>query len=244
MRRIQVIVGACFAMSMASVANAQLFNVDLSATANPIGPGAAYPAAAGQAGFWNNIQNPLGTFPLNDLNNLPTGVTMNLDGGGMGAFTGANSAATVAGTNAENLLDDGWDPGTTPDALGNVGVITIAGLAPGNYSVFVYAIAPDDVSFRTGLSVIGGLPAGPITVGGALGAANSFNDSSAYPAPPVAHAIFNKTIGVAENLVINVTLPNIGGTNFATINGLQIVPEPGSIGLLALGALALIKRRR
>lgn len=244
MRRINVFVGACFAVSMASVANAQLFNIDLSATANPVGPAAAYGAAAGQPGHWNNFQNPLGVFPLNDLGNLPTGVTMSLDGGGMGAFTGPNSAATVAGTNAENLLDDGWDPGTGPDVNGNVGVITFAGLAPGSYSVYVYAIAPDDISFRTGLEVVGGLPAGPVNVGGALGAANSFDDLSAYPAAPTAYAVFTKTIGIAENLVINVTLPNIGGTNFATINGIQITPEPGSLALLVLGAGALIRRRR
>ena len=244
MRTHRILVVACLAgLGAAAAAHAQNFNIDMSDTASPEAPapGIAYGAAAGQAGFWNNRQTPLGTTPLNDLNNLPTGVTLNLDGGGMGSFNGPNSAATAAGTNGERLLDDGWDPGTVADVNGNVGVITIAGLAPGDYTIYLYGIAPDSIAFRTGFTVVGGAPGGPVDVGGALGAANSFADTYSVP---VTHAVFTKTIGLGENLIVNVTLPNIGGTNFATVNGIQITPEPASLGLLAMGALALIKRRR
>lgn len=246
-RRLSITFSSIMALALVSTANAQNFNIDMSdALDAAVGPAptALYGAAAGQLGFWNNRTTPTGVTPLNDLLGLPTGVTLGLDGGSMGSFTGPNQAATLAGSNAGLLLDDGWDPGTAPDVNGNVGVITIAGLAPGSYSIFVYGIAPDNIAFRTGLSVVGGAPAGPIDVGGNLGPAGSFNDLSPYPASPLAHAVFTKTIAAAENLVINVTLPNIGGTNFATVNGIQIVPEPGSLGLLAVGALAILRRRR
>lgn len=221
------------ALALASTVNAQNFNIDLSTTAgaDAPAPGLAYGAAAGQAGFWNNVTNPAAVnAPLNDLLNVATAVTISLDGGFMGSFTGPNEIATPAGSDAEKLIDDGWDP------TGLTGIITISGLAAGQYSVYLYGVAPDSTTDLTEFGVVGSVEGGVVNVGGAL--ANPFLDTYSVP---VTHAIFTKNIVAGENLIINVG--NRGGA-FETVNGIQITPEPGSLGLLAVGALAMIKRRR
>ncbi len=232
----KLVLSAAVALALSTSAYAQQFNIDLSTTTGDSAPApdAAYAGAAGQAGAWNNITDAAAAgAALFDIANAATAATISLDGGFMGAFTGANSDATIAGSNAELLLDDGWDPS------GLDGVITVSGLLPGTYSVYLYGLAPDSVTDLTQFSVNGSVEGGFVNVGGAIGPADSFLDTYLVP---TTHAIFTKTIGVAEDLIINVG--NRGG-EFETVNGIQIViPEPGSICLLGLGALAMFRRRR
>lgn len=228
------------ALSVAGASHAQNFNVDFSLIGGADGPAPTdlYGAAAGQTGFWNNRTASTGTTtPLNDLTNGATAVTLTLNAGGaMGSFNGANSAATIAGSDAERLIDDGWD---TTSIVGG-GVITIAGLAPGTYSIYLYGVAPDSVTAQTGFSVDGGVPAGQVNTGGALGAANTFGDASLFPVNT--YAVFTATINAGDNLVIHVLLPV--GSPFTTVNGLQIVPTPGSLALLTFGSGLFLRRRR
>jgi len=221
------------ALSLTASANGQLFNIDMSDPGGPGAPDMTYGAAAGQIGFWNNLAdgNAIGA-PLLDLAGGATGASISFDGGFMGAFMGPNSAATIAGSNGERLLDDGWDPSATE------GIITISGLAPGTYSIYTYGVAPDSITDLTAFSVVGSIEGTTVDVGGALGPPDSFLDTYSVP---TTHAIFTKTIAPAEDLIINVG--NRGG-EFETVNGIQITPEPGSVCLLAMGAFALIRRRR
>jgi MYXO-CTERM domain-containing protein len=226
---------ALLAMACSSSAWGQNFNIDFSGTGTaPPGPAPAstYGAAANQVGFWNNVTNPAAAgVVLNDLSNLVTAVTISLDGGFHGAFTGPNSNATTAGSDAELLLDDGWDP------TGLDGVITIANLAAGVYDIYTYGVAPDSITDLTGVTVVGAVQ-GNQQVGGAL--PNPFNDQYALG---LTHALHTVTVTAGSNVVINID--NAGG-GFETVNGIQIVtvPGPGALALFGLAGFVGTRRRR
>ena len=193
------------------------------------GPIPATFAAAGTAGCWNLATGVAATnFPALQTGAActPTAVSMTRSSALGGNFAFNN--ATTAG-NDGLLLDDGQDLSATPAGPMTV---TFAGLANGPYDVIVYAWAPDapTVDFTT------------VTIGGAA-------------QPNVGGAGFTGTYVQGQHYArANVNV--VGGTlvvtadgavgSFGTLNGIQLrfIPEPSTLGLLAFGALALIRRRK
>ena len=200
------------AVALASTAQAQGPNINVDFTglgyANSGTPAATFGGAPGPAaaGGWNEVDvdlqvgGQLMTGPLLDTTGANSGATLSLDGGGFDAFTIQADEPNTFGDD-EALMDDGF-------YFDGPGTITINGLPAGTYTVFTYAMAPDDATFETSVDVTGGT--GPQTVGG---------DFSAGYAQGTTHAMHVVTIGAGMPLVILTDVV----TSFDTINGLQIV---------------------
>lgn len=183
-------------LRMTSNAFAQSFNIDFGAAGTP-NPAATYGAAAAQPGTWNAI-TPGGTSPLADLSGAATGVTLNAPPGSY-EF---DNLATFG--DDEKLLDDIVDNYTA-------GYVTVAGLADGSYTIYTYALAPDDDSFLTYVSVSGS-PDPQQTVGG------YFLNGHALGTTYAMHQV--DVVGGAS---VYIYLPD-GGTWYPiSCNGLQIV---------------------
>jgi len=199
-------------------ANAQ-FNVDVNGIDFGT-PANSYGAASGQAGFWNAVNFSGGATPLSNLAGGATGATVNVS-------TGATFSFDNLGTFGDDqaLMDDLFDLGS----LGST-TVTFNGIAPGNYDVYTYAWAPDSETFLQSVSVAGS-PKGPVGTGGPW--IPGFE-------PGITHAVHEVAVGGSGQITINVN----GTSGFASLNGVQIVPEPATLGLLALGGLAAIRRRR
>jgi hypothetical protein len=137
--RIAIPTLALLCSSAIALAPAQSFNVDVgSVTAVP---GASYGAAASQPGLWNQMPDGFGT-ALVGLGGAATGASV--------SALGANFAfwANNAGTSGDDelLLDDACD---------GARIYTFTGLAPGSYTLYTYAWAPDSSSYKTLVSVQG-----------------------------------------------------------------------------------------
>ncbi len=156
-----IVVAGGICLALAAAASGQSFNVDIGVAAG-VGAGApavAFGAAAAQVGHWNNIVGAAaGPFALNNLGGFATPVTVERTAGV--ALFAFNSACAVG--NTELLMDDIEDVGPA----GSTVTYTYEGLAPGRYTVFTYAWAPDNEGFRSTVTVPGALE-GPQVVGGA-----------------------------------------------------------------------------
>ena len=217
------------AVGLAAGTAAAQYNVDFSdGGASEPPPSNAYGAAAGQPGVWNNITTDITpNVPLLNTAGAATGVTITLTAGGF-MFDGSNSlpngVTTTTGSNDELFMDDVWD---SPAAA----TITVGNLPAGPYRLYVYGGSPDSSTTFMQFDVAGQASQ---TVGGQW--SNPFTYQQG-----VTHALFNVN-HPGGNLVIGV--PDVPG--FESVNGLQIaaVPEPATVGLLAAGALCLVRRRR
>ena len=147
-------------LASAPLALAQSLNIDVGSSNTSI-PTAAYAGGAAQAGTWTRV-SAAATSPvtLKDLAGVNTPATL-LPSGGLGDF-GFNNPGTSG--DDQNLLDDAMDINAPPLSNGIAGW-TFSGLASGNYVVYTYAWAPDDVTFRTSVSVQNAAE-GPQLVGG------------------------------------------------------------------------------
>jgi hypothetical protein len=175
---------------LAAPAAAQDFNVDCSQNGLAV-PADTYGAAANVPGFWNLLQD---SGQLRDLNGNLAPVFVAVPSGG--TFTGADPCAM--GDDAA-LFNDFKDPGNN--------FFRFSGLQPGDYVVYTYAMATDDPTFRTDVSVQGSVD--PLTtVGG---------DFCGGFVQGVTHAVHTVT---TTNGIIFVDLAVNNG--FATVNGFQI----------------------
>jgi hypothetical protein len=96
-------------------------------------------------------------------------------------------------------------------------MLTIRGLAPGDYRLFTYAMAPDSSAFQTGVLVVNS-PDLMQAVGG---------DFSAGFVLGATHAEHRVTVAAGSDVVIRFSVIN----QYDSINGLQITPEgPASVG--------------
>lgn len=212
----------------------QSFNIDMNTgVAGAPGEGAptnAFGAAANSAGFWNAMTGTATTnIVLNGLNGAPTPATLTRSSavGGSFAFNNANTTGDF-----ELLLDDGHDLSGVANGI----TYTFAGLVPGPYRVFTYAVAPDFAGDITVVTVTGASPPNPQTSGGAI-PFNSFVQG-------ITHTLHD--VVVSGNGLLTVMADGASAADFGTVNGFQLVyiPEPASLGVLTVGALLLGRRRR
>jgi hypothetical protein len=184
-------------------AEAQSFNIDLGSGLAGTIPTPAYGAAAGQPGDWNDVPAN-GNQLLNDLSGAATTVNIN-------ALATANFFFNNVGTSGDDeaLMDDIHDLPTT---------LTVTGLAPGAYTIYTYAWAPDDPMHITNV-VVAGSPSPLQTCGGLWPGAHQLG---------ITYVTHTLVIGPGQtDLIITFSL---GGGQFVSANGVQIVGGPTSIG--------------
>ena len=210
------ILALSFAAVLASVASAQSFNIDFDDGA---GVGTGVPAntfgGAGLAGTWNAVNGAITSGFLMDILGNNTTVTVTST---VGVFE-FNNAGTTG--DDELLMDDYLDAGESD--------VVVNGLADGVYNVIVYAWAPDDPSFISGVTIGGNTQ----NVGGAW--------SGSYVAGTT-HSLHTNVNVTGGTLTVDMSVVS----GFSTVNGMQIeaVPEPATFVALGAGALLLLARRR
>jgi hypothetical protein len=194
--------GAVLGLALCGAAAAQSFNIDVGFNAPPFGlPSPSFGAAAGQAGTWNAISPaPAGAQALVDLSGAATPATIMRTIGSPQSFSYDN--VFVSGDD-QLLMEDAHDIGISPSGA----VWTIAGLAPGSYTVYTYAWAPDNIAYVT---TVNGTPVGGAWPGG-------------YAAG-VTHAVHTFQVAAGGSIVLT-----MGATSgYGTFNGLQIVGQATS----------------
>ena len=146
----------------------------------------------------------------------------------------AAAPVTITATGANfnfsfnNAASTGDDQALMDDLIDGPTAITFNNLAAGNYQIYTYASAPDSAGFLTNVSIGGNNQ----VVGGA------------WVGPPlqyaqgITHALHNVN---HPGGALTVNLSTAAG--FASVNGIQIVPEPATLSLLGLAGLAFIRRR-
>ncbi|MEM6675013.1 MAG: hypothetical protein AAF726_19345, partial [Planctomycetota bacterium] len=208
------------ALGLTGAASAQGSGVsiymDVGSTTFGLGlPSSSFAAAASDPGVWNGIDpdgipgNVYTSPPLLDTSGAPTAVTLEWDGMGMPPITREDDEINTTGDD-EALLDDyGYNVGPS--------VVTIFDLPPGFYDVLTYAMAPDDPTFQTNVSVLGSsdplqVVGGDFSGGYVLGVTHALHTVFASPTDPL-------------TIVIDVA------TDFDTLNGIQLVPSTsGGLG--------------
>jgi len=181
-------------------------------------PSDTFGGAAGRPGVWNSITN--GVSPLLGLSGELSGASANVY-----AESATDDTGETPVTDEDRLLDDYLLGDGAP-----VWFVEIAGIAAGDYRVYIYG-PPQLGSFPTGTISVGGIPL-PTLPG----------DPNSMLVPAVSWTAVAVTVTDTLLIVGNGEIPDYG------ISGLQVVPvpEPGGGVLLGSGcaALWLMARRR
>ena len=171
-------------------------------------PSNTYAAASSQAGTWNGVTVlNVGPHPLLDIDGNPSVASLTLSSiiGGR-----VDNNPTTFGDD-EALLDDGYN---IPDGLTTFVILTVSGLAAGQYQVYTYAWDPSVPSNRSttvdvnGTGVVVVAPPDDVFDGYTIGET---------------HAVHSATIGAGNDLVITATNTD-DFYDQSTVNGFQIVP--------------------
>jgi hypothetical protein len=220
-----------------TTAHAALFNVDIDqiGAMPPHGGGApssTFGAAAGQPGFWNPVSGiALGPTPLLDTAGAATPVTLTVTS----SSTALSDLSYLQPLNTGDyalLLNDASQIGTL--SQGGSRTYTFAGLSPGWYKIYTYAVAPQATVVPNPVLVPGAIGTNPEIVNGPM-PGNAF-------AQGITHSIHDVLVTTGTlDVVFNIPANLSGG---AYVNGFQIVPEPATVSLAALGGLAMIRRLR
>ncbi|QDV05362.1 hypothetical protein Poly30_08590 [Planctomycetes bacterium Poly30] len=214
--RLPLLTVAAALMASASAQQPSIF-VDFGSLSFGFGvPTTGYAAAAPIGGQWDIVDTDqfLGatsytTPPLVDINGTQTAVTLTCDSLGLGLIDFESDEPFTTGDDQALIDDIFYVDGPSEIRLNN--------LPPGSYDVVTYAMAPDDPTGLTTVSVVGS--ADPLqSVGG---------DFSSGFVLGVTHAIHTVTVSAGQPLVIQCDF-----TVFSdSINGVQVLPAGTVAGL-------------
>ena len=203
--RTRTLLTLSFLVSITATASAQNFNLDIgAATGNPV-PATTFGAGAARPGAWSIAPVVVATpAALADINGASTAVTVVMSGG-----TNYSSITNLTGATVDdlNLMTDIQDPGVTPATW------TFNNLSAGTYDVYTYAMAPDSPLYFTNVAVAGSIDPAQ-DVGGAW--------TNAY-VQGVTHSRHRVTIAAGSPLVVTISKSAAPVTNYASVNGFQIV---------------------
>ncbi len=183
----------------ATGARAQSLNVDIGQNVLFPVPASSY-AAAGNAGTWNGVAAPASAVALVGLDGAPISATLSSSGGFLN-FDYDNFGTTG---DAQSLLDDVHDLGGPTSLV----TWTFGGLVDGEYSVYTYAWAPDNSTFRTRVSIAGALDPDQ-DVGGAWSGSHQLGTT---------YALHRVTVSGGTLAVLVAT-----NSGFGSLNGFQLV---------------------
>jgi hypothetical protein len=210
----------------------------LTATAIPINldfgstygtPSSSYGGAAGWVGTWNQI-DPTSSSPNSvlDINGNPTGVTVTVSPGER--LYSSNDPSTSGDVQA--LLDDELD--VWPYTVGGTATVTISGLIAGPYEVYTYARDANTPRNETVTITVNGVSQ---TVQPTSNTFSGFILGENY-------AFHSGVLAAGQNLNITATIQNDVGGDYGMINGIQFVPEPKTLLLIATGLAGLAVQGR
>jgi PEP-CTERM motif len=189
---------------------------------------------------WNNVAGP--------TQNNGTGVALvSATGAALTSTIGWSSPnlwASGVGLNQDGILMQGYlDNSPGQDSIATITGLpaSIAGNGTTPYSVIVYLAGDTAGDNRGGTYTVNGIVQTALEIGPSTGGIY-------VPASAVTPGNFIVFTGITgSNLTIDVH-PTSGGTPRAPFDGFQVisgtVPEPASLGLLGLGSIAFLARRR
>lgn len=231
-RRLNAGLASCLCL-FAYSAHATSINVDIGGFSGK--PSDSYGAAAGQAGFWNEITYSATSYTgsLLDLSGAASGATLSI----------SNLSSTGTGSNAPAadgaLMNDLGR--IAPSGVGNTALITISGLDAGTYDVFTYAweagLAATTKSTNINVNNIGSQLIAPTS--------NAFIGFLTG----TTHAQHTVSIMTGDDIVISATTVD-DIFDQGVVNGFQLVqqpiPIPATVWLLvtALGSIGYLRKMK
>ncbi|MFT5301689.1 MAG: hypothetical protein ACI87E_000012 [Mariniblastus sp.] len=224
--------------------NADVISVNFSEAADRVNqtltPGTFAGSGLGvDAGNWNNVALLNGSQgSLNDRDGVATGVSVTWGSGGMWGDATANVDADNGIGNAMMLrgyLDDTDDIGGTSDGIGVS--IDLSGITYGTYDIIMFG--------STDTAGGGYVDA---TIGGNVYSTTGTKDL--YGANPNLDATRTWVASGLSGSSLSITLETRNGATRGSVAGFQIVdtttavPEPGTLGMIAMAGIACVLRRR
>ena len=215
-KKTAVIVAAITALTFAGAANATLLKIDLADD-------------LGSAANWDVFTSDVGdTFITDWSGGGDNDVTLSITGMlGEGTSGAPGTSATIDGVSVPKEARDDYAWGGTNDPSNSI-IFKFINLDPGTYDVSVFEGRDTDSNGQNGTIWVG-------TLGDKPAATNTGNFAGSSA------TITGLTISAGDSLFYAHYEDGTGGTSGLIV---QEVPEPATMSLLALGGLAILKRRR
>jgi len=188
-------------------------------------------AATANSNYGTTITN--GTGVSQGTFTPPSANTLTLTGGsGKYNIAQVTGISTNAGAAVGNVNVSGWNPASDPEIFGVDVKVNGTNASPSQLATLIAAIGGAGVPASTGVVASTVDPTGVLA---ALDTATtSYNLFLTFAAGGP---------GAADNLNLDLSTANDAGLQGYTFSAVSVVPEPVSLGLLAIGGLGLMSRR-